>query len=131
MKRSTVVVVMSAMLVAAPGRVSAQSLAEGSRVRIETSESKSVGTLTEKSEQQLTLRLENGSEIRIPRASVERLDVSIGKKGNLGKGVVIGLGAGVLAGVVAGQADCDEAVFPLTPFTEGQCESLAPSIRPR
>ena len=71
MKRSTVVVVMIAMLVAAPG-VSAQSIAEGSRVRVKTAESKSVGTLTEKTDQQLTLRLERGSEIQVPWVNVER-----------------------------------------------------------
>ena len=77
MRSSTVVVVMIAMLVAAPGSVSAQSLAEGSRVRVKTPDSKSVGTLTEKTDQQLTLRLENGSEIQVPWVNVERLDGGI------------------------------------------------------
>ena len=106
--RSTFAVVMIAMLVAAPGGVSAQSVAEGSRVRVKTANSKSVGTLTEKTEQQLTLRLENGSEIRVPWAKVERLDMSLGEKGNLGKGTLIGIGAGLLFGLAAVKPDCDD-----------------------
>ncbi len=123
MKRSTVVVVMIAMLVAAPGSVSAQSLAEGSRVRVKTPDSKSVGTLTEKTEQQLTLRLENGSEIQVPWVNVERLDMSLGKKGNLGKGALIGLGAGVLVGIVVAQNDCEGSSFVFE--SESECTGFA------
>ena len=110
---------MIAMLVAAAGNVSAQIVAaEGSRIRVKTADSKSVGTLTEKTEQQLTLRLENGSVIRVPWVNVERLDVSLGKSGNVGKGALIGLGAGVLVGIVVAQNDCEGSSFVFESETE-------------
>ena len=111
MKRSTIVVVMIAMLVAAPGSVSAQSVAEGSRIRVTSAGLKSVGTLTKQTEQQLTLLLESGNEIRLPLANVERLDVSLGKKGNLGKGALFGLGIGLLSGWALANSGCNETGF--------------------
>jgi len=111
MKRATVVVVMIAMLVAAPGSVSAQTVAEGSRVRVKTSDSKVVGTLTETTDEELALRLENGSLVRIPLTTIERLEVSRGKKGNAGKGLLIGLGAGVLLGWAGANTGCNEKGF--------------------
>ena len=119
MKRSTVVALMIPVL-AAPAGATAQDVARGSRVRVKTADSRSVGTLTGTTGQLMTLRLENGSEIQVPWATVERLDTSIGKRKNVGQGAAIGLGVGLLAGVVAAK-DCEGDFI----FSEGECRGMA------
>ena len=106
MKRSTVVVVMIAMLVAAPGGASAQSVTEGARVRITREGVRSVGTLTEQTDQHVTLRLDSGSEIRVADWTIEKLEFASGKRGNAGKGALIGAVSLGLVGALGAPDEC-------------------------
>ena len=109
MKRSTVVVVMIAMLVAAPGRVSAQVVATGSavlapgqRVRVTATAPAftgiTVGNLVKIGPDNLTLvDAEGGVVLELPRTSITRVEVSHQTRATK-KGLLIGLGVGALGG---------------------------------
>ena len=110
---------MVAMLVAASGSVSAQSVAEGSRVRVKTADSRTVGTLLSQSAKYLTLWKEPGGEVEIAWVDVERLEESWGQKRNLAKGAAIGLGVGLLGGLAAGRGCNDNWIF-----SESECRTM-------
>ena len=127
MKRSTIVVVMIAMLVATPGSASAQSVAEGSLVRVETAKSKYVGTLQKRTQERLTLQTESGGLFQVSRADIERVEVSLGRKRNAGKGALIGALAfgGLSAALGASTDECNPLDFRPTTATGCRTENVA------
>ena len=114
MRRSgTVVVMMIAMLVGGVPGVSAQTLSEGTRVRVTTPEARLRGTLTSIDAEAFTLALETGGLLTIRRDSVERLDVSAGRKGNAKKGFLIA--ASIYAVLGATEKECVSLDHPTKP----------------
>lgn len=113
MKRSLGILALAALLPAVAWGQSA-SLAPGARVRV-TSPSdnlkRHVSTVTEMRGDSIVMSGSTGSRT-VALGNVTALDVSTGKRRNVGRYALIGLGAGTLLGVTAGVAakdDCEEA----------------------
>ena len=112
MERSTVVVVMIAMLVAAPSGVSAQvvatgsgALAPGQRVRVTAASpaftGMAVGNLVKIGPDNLTLvDAEGGVVLELPRTSITRVEVSHQTRATK-KGLLLGMGVGAAAVALA------------------------------
>jgi hypothetical protein len=96
----------------APAQVSALT---GSRVRVTSSQvdSRVSGFVEEVDKEVLTLRSDGGGLIKLPLASIARVDVSLGRKRN----VLQGFAAGAVAGFLIAFA------MPVDP---GQCHSGEP-----
>jgi hypothetical protein len=76
------------------------SPAPGARIRVwqrDRAPGPLLGTLLELGKSELTLRSQNGPDaVTIPLQAVSRIDVSVGHRGNAGKGALVGMAVGWL-----------------------------------
>lgn len=72
-----------------------------------------IGTLGGRRDDDVVIRVESSAtELAVPVTSVRRIEVSLGMRGNAGRGALIGMGAGLVGGAAAGlivcaSGDCD------------------------
>jgi hypothetical protein len=110
--RSTTILPLVALFVSASGIAAQDSvrIAPGSRVRVtapEISRTRIVGTYTRMHADTLVVEVD-GRTHSFLRTAVTRLDVSVGRKGNAGKGALYGglLGAGIGALALGSSSLC-------------------------
>lgn len=73
----------------------------GDRVRITVLDNEVIGTVAEKSGQAFKIQLNSGQLHSVEFTEIRKLERSLGKRGNAGKGFLIGGVSGVLIGVIA------------------------------
>lgn len=111
-------VVLAALFAALPQHLCGQHstpLAAGDRARVTARQGATaqhfVGRVSEVGRDTILLDLEgDGSRATIPRSTIEKVEISRGRHGNVGKGALIGLGIGTIGGGILGAVDashCD------------------------
>jgi hypothetical protein len=111
-------VLLAALLVAPSFRLAGQtqaSVAEGDRVRLSvrhgTGKQQIVGRVTTVGRDTIIVAEDQGAPTAIPRAAIEKVEISRGQHGNAGRGALIGLGVGAIGGGVVGAigASCNSS----------------------
>jgi hypothetical protein len=77
----------------------------GHRVRVTTDSGAWIGTLVHQDTSGLTLHgpgLSDSSAVTVPAGRVQRLEISLGRESNAGRGALIGLGVGAVTGLAVG-----------------------------
>jgi hypothetical protein len=111
--------VLGLLLLSGPVPVESQEetrLARGTRIRVTApvlAMRPIIGTLDTLDEERVTWTPEHGDSILSwPRASLERLEISQGRRANTWRGALLGAlsgaGAGLIVGFVAGEDECPE-----------------------
>jgi len=123
--RIVLVMFATAMMGTSPARgQGVESVRQGARVRVAADGERMTGTLAERGQDTLWVRLDHADAVRaVPLAGVQRLEVSREWRSNAGRGALAGFVVGAIPGVVSG-ATCDcgnrgAAVLLLGAFTGG------------
>ena len=118
--RSTVLAGLASTLLVAGVKAQQPDVQAGQRVRVSHNGSQTVGTVVAVLADTPVLEVEAPAGRRaVPLATLDRLEVSLGRKTQAGKGALIGLLVGGVAGVATGVLVCAP-----NPSCEGEDDSL-------
>jgi hypothetical protein len=110
MSRTAMLLVILFVAQSLPLAGQARTVAEGDRVRVTlrhgAAARRLVGRITAVGRDTLFLNAEGQTApMAIPKATIEKLEISTGQHGNAGRGALIGLGVGAIGGGIVGAAD--------------------------